>query len=71
MSSERMEEFEKWLRTTCFQKPTPEAYDLAKIAWRMATELERDACADLVDGFPVGTMRASDRQLIAKAIRTR
>lgn len=28
-----MEEFEKWLRTVCFQKPTPEAYDLAKGAW--------------------------------------
>ncbi len=28
-----MEEFEKWLRSVCFQKPTPEAYDLAKSAW--------------------------------------
>lgn len=26
-------EFEAWLRTVCFQKPTPEAYDLAKEAW--------------------------------------
>ena len=25
--------FEKWLRTSCFQKPTPEAYGLAKSAW--------------------------------------
>ncbi len=25
--------FELWLRTVCFQKPTPEAYDLAKDAW--------------------------------------
>ena len=25
--------FEEWLRSVCFQKPTPEAYDLAKCAW--------------------------------------
>lgn len=25
--------FEIWLRTECFQKPTLEAYDLAKDAW--------------------------------------
>ena len=25
--------FEAWLRTTCFQEPTPGAYDLAKCAW--------------------------------------
>lgn len=31
-----MEEFEIWLRTVCFQKPTPEAYDLAKDAWKEA-----------------------------------
>lgn len=28
--------FEKWLRTVCLQKPTPEAYDLAKDAWQQA-----------------------------------
>ena len=27
------EDFEAWLRTICFQKPTKEAYDLAKCAW--------------------------------------
>jgi hypothetical protein len=27
-------EFETWLRTVCFQEPTPEAYDLAKSAWK-------------------------------------
>ncbi len=27
------ERFEVWLRTVCLQKPTPEAYDLAKDAW--------------------------------------
>lgn len=25
--------FEEWLRSKCFQQPTPEAYDLAKSAW--------------------------------------
>ena len=31
-----MEDFEKWLTEVCFQKPTPEAYDLAKDAWKKA-----------------------------------
>tara|TARA_R110000737_G_scaffold316082_1_gene326257 strand:- start:374 stop:673 length:300 start_codon:yes stop_codon:yes gene_type:complete len=31
-----MEKFEKWLTEVCFQKPTPEAYDLAKDAWKKA-----------------------------------
>lgn len=31
-----LEAFEKWLRTVCFQKPTPEAYELAKCAWEAA-----------------------------------
>ena len=30
------QEFEAWLRSACFQKPTPEAYDLAKSAWSAA-----------------------------------
>ncbi len=30
--------FEAWLRTVCFQPPTPEAYDLAKCAWVEATK---------------------------------
>ena len=33
---EEMQAFEAWLRMKCFQKPTPEAYDLAKSAWQMA-----------------------------------
>ena len=33
---DRLMEFEAWLRTVCFQKPTPEAYDLAKSAWEYA-----------------------------------
>lgn len=31
------EDFEAWLRTECFQKPTPEAYNLAKCAYQAAT----------------------------------
>ena len=31
-----MDEFKKWLNSVCFQKPTPEAYDLAKDAWEAA-----------------------------------
>lgn len=31
-------DFESWLRTVCFQKPTPEAYDLAKSAWLASKE---------------------------------
>lgn len=31
-------EFEKWLREVCFQKPTPEAYDLAWSAWKAAQQ---------------------------------
>lgn len=31
-------EFEAWLRSVCFQKPTQEAYDLAKAAWEEATK---------------------------------
>lgn len=33
--------FEKWLRTVCFKTPTPEAYDLAKLAWDASEKLER------------------------------
>jgi hypothetical protein len=40
------EDFEGWLRSVCFQKPTDEAYDLARDAWFKAkekAEAERDA----------------------------
>ncbi len=30
--------FEEWLRSVCFQKPTTEAYDLAKSAWLEAAK---------------------------------
>ena len=33
--------FEEWLRTVCFQNPTPEAYDLAKDAWKEARKTAR------------------------------
>ena len=32
-------DFESWLRSICFQKPTKEAYDLAKAAWIEAKKL--------------------------------
>lgn len=35
-------EVEMWLRTVCFQKPTPEAYDLAKCAWEAACKVMAD-----------------------------
>ena len=38
MPNEQREKFEKWLRTVCFQKPTPEAYDLAWQAWQAAEQ---------------------------------
>lgn len=40
-----MRDFEKWLREVCFQKPTPEAYDLARDAWIESRKQEREACA--------------------------
>ena len=35
-------DFERWLRKECLQKPTTEAYDLAKCAWKEAQYLARD-----------------------------
>lgn len=35
--SDLLQAFEAWLRKTCFQAPTPEAYDLAKCAWLEST----------------------------------
>ena len=28
-----MMKFDEWLKTVCFDEPTPEAYDLARQAW--------------------------------------
>lgn len=36
-------EFEKWLPTVCFQRPTPEAYDLAWQAWKAQYSAEPTA----------------------------
>ena len=41
--------FEPWLRTECFQAPTPEAYELAKAAWQAATLAERERAAARVE----------------------
>jgi len=41
--------FDDWLKTVCFQKPTFAAYDLAKAAWEMATQLEYKRLYDLVE----------------------
>ena len=40
--------FEKWLRTVCFQKPTKEAYELAECAWRAAMKVQVELCAKAV-----------------------
>ena len=50
-----MDDFEKWLRTVCFQEPTPEAYDLARRAWKKAT----NECADTL------SLNRSEAQLMA------
>lgn len=50
-SDEGTQQFESWLRTVCFQQPTPEAYDLALCAWnareqelaRIVDETERSS----------------------------
>ncbi len=45
MHNEQREQFEKWLRTVCFQQPTPEAYDLAWEAWQAAQQsVQSDDC---------------------------
>jgi len=46
-----MSEFEQWLRTVCFQKPTPEAYDLAKCAWAEALNT-RNEWLSVESGLP-------------------
>jgi hypothetical protein len=33
--------FEEWLKTVCFQKPTREAYDLARDAWKEGRKTAR------------------------------
>ena len=42
-----MDEFTAWLNSVCFQKPTPEAYDLAKDAWKAALKSNKEPVAKL------------------------
>lgn len=42
-----MDEFKKWLNSVCFQKPTPEALDLAKDAWEAALKSKIDGGAEV------------------------
>ncbi len=42
-------QFEEWLRTVCFQKPTPDAYDLAKCAWIESRKQAESANSALLD----------------------
>jgi len=42
-----MDEFKKWLNSVCFQKPTPEAYDLAKDAWKAALKSNKEPVAEV------------------------
>ena len=60
------ERYEQWLRTVCFQRPTPEAYDLSKEAWNEAKKVEREACASLAENST-----AIGGALIAEWIRAR
>ena len=46
MNDTEMEKFERWLRVVCFQRPTTEAYDLAKDAWKEALK-SKEANSDL------------------------
>lgn len=36
--SDLLDGFEEWLRSVCFQKPSPGAYDLARDAWLEAAK---------------------------------
>jgi len=46
-NDEKREQFEMWLRTVCFQKPTPEAHDLAWEAWQAAQQSAQPNCRPL------------------------
>lgn len=55
--------FDEWLRTVCFQKPTPEAYDLAKSAWNAAIK----AASEAVDDHDYGMARCEVEKLYIDA----
>ena len=42
-------EFEEWLRSVCFDKPTPEAKGLAKMAWKDAHNAAIEESAKVAD----------------------
>ena len=44
-----MNGFTAWLTSVCFQKPTPEALDLAKDAWKAAYNAGLEASAIIAD----------------------
>lgn len=52
MEIQEFHRFERWLRKSCFQKPTSEAYDLAISAWEEALTTETPGvklqCSDLL-----------------------
>lgn len=67
MNAEAQAVFEKWLRTVCFQKPTPEAYSLAKEAWAEAYKDAARVCREQFEREP----HASVAEVCAEAIWAR
>lgn len=47
MNTKNLEKFEIWLKSVCFQQPTPEAHDLAKSAWKEALK-QREQMAEVL-----------------------
>ena len=41
--------FDAWLKSFCFQKPTPEAYELAKLAWESCRSAKAELNKKLVE----------------------
>lgn len=46
--------FNEWLKTVCFQKPTKEAYDLAKSAWNEALSAASAQCEEIKGKYDMG-----------------
>ena len=61
--------FDRWLRSVCFQRPTREAYDLAESAWNQAIALEKERCA-VVGGREAEKCNLPYGQRVADAIRS-
>lgn len=65
LSAEQVEaKFEAWLRANCFQRPTQEAYELAKCAWKeMALSSLRGTFADGIEAvLSDAELHLSERQ---------